>query len=262
MVEETREHLTPPPYSYLVTGAGSKVVNGRYVLSTPCMLMKDDGDGDGGGDGGNGDGDANAPPRYRYYHSGSSSSSSSSSSLVYEQRLPSATTISLCRCDMSYGPTTSSSLKNSAWFLTQLDEEQPNTDCDTDYYYATPRVAVQSSHQLLQPQKPQQPQPQQPQQQQPQQSLPPAHGWIRRGHGRFPTPTVIAEAGGYGGGGRGRGTSFPDALAEWIVTHDVIPLGLAPGEAASKFKPSSLSSFSPNYDDEGIAASLVNDANE
>lgn len=288
MVSETREHLSPPPHSYIVSGAGSRAVNGRYRLSpeflvqTTTMTMTPGGvaDADAGGGGGGGSG---ADPttgqeqhpqhhrrhghpyrhryryQYRYYGRRSPQTtgttlSSNTGTVAYEMVSPSpspttttnttttttttpattATAISLCRCDMSNGHTSSARNRRAVWFLTELDEEQPNTDCDKDYYYA-PTVqlgAGTTKHTNTNNNTTRQ------------QQLPPTSGWTKcpGRHGVFPAPTVVAEVGGgWGGynsddrcGGDGNADahaeeaaiSYRDKLAEWIVERDVVAIGI------------------------------------
>ena len=295
MVSETRDHLSPPPYSYIVSGAGSQAVNGRYTLSPEFLIqttakMTAAGPAAADADAGIGAGQEQQKHHrheylYEYEYYGrrlpqvTTGTSNNSSTVTYEMVSPSpitttttqnnidttnvatnatatptTTTISLCRCDMSNGHTSSARNRKAVWFLTELDEEQPNTDCDKDFYYA-PIAATTSENTRTKNKNKQARQ----QQQQQQQKLPPTSGWTKcpGRHGVFPAPTVVAEVGGGWGGCDGYGSdgndysdsysyiystshtntgahadtaiSYRDKLAEWIIEQDLVTIGIGIG---------------------------------
>ena len=171
MIQETRNHLRPPPRSVRVRGAGSKVVNGEYKLLKQHR------------------------PYYRYY---------SSQKLTYEKTTAEGRTLSLCLCIVDDSPTsTTQNQGNSLFFLTELDEEQPNTDCDTDYYCAPPRSGKGQDKRIN--------------------LIPPLGGWKRCSYGLFPPPTLV-PVGAVPESGSSDDT-HGQRLARWILEEDVLATG-------------------------------------
>lgn len=182
MIRETYDHLRPPPMSIIVTGARSKEVNGNYKLvdRSPSLAA-------------NNVVQRNEKRHPIYY----------SRSVTYENTTSDGKTFSLCLSSVDHSPTSTAhnSSGYSLWFLTELDEEQPNTDCDIDYYCALPR---NGKHTRPNP-------------------IPPLDGWKRCSHGLFPPPKLVPS--------RSTelriddGTSsetYWQSLARWILEEDLI----------------------------------------
>jgi hypothetical protein len=183
MIQETRNHLRPPPRSVRVRGAGSKVVNGEYKLVSGNNLSQ-----------GARGGEEKQQHYYRYY---------SSQKLTYEKTTVEGRTLSLCLCVVDDSPTsTTQDQGNSLWFLSELDEEQPNTDCDTDYYCAPPRSGKNKRTNLI----------------------PPLGGWKRCSHGLFPPPTLV-PVGAVPVPRSDSSDTHGQRLTRWILEEDVLATG-------------------------------------
>jgi len=185
MIQETRNHLRPPPRSVRVRGAGSKVVNGEYKL----VVVKGREE------------NQQQEPYYRYY---------SSQKLTYEKATAEGRTLSLCLCIVDDSPTSiTQNQGNSLFFLTELDEEQPNTDCDTDYYCAPPRYGNDKDKQVN--------------------LIPPLGGWKRCSYGLFPPPTLIpvgaVPVAVAVPGSNSSDDTHGQRLARWILEEDVLATG-------------------------------------
>ena len=182
MIRETQNHLRPPPTSIMVTGARSKEVNGNYKLMDGVSSSKT-----------NGGVHRNEKQRWIYY----------SRKVTYENTTSDGRTFSLCLSRVDHSPTSTSHTSSgySLWFLTELDEEQPNTDCDTDYYCALPR---NGKHTRPNP-------------------IPPLDGWKRCSHGLFPPPKLVpySQAGVRIGGGDSLNKHWKH-LARWILEEDLL----------------------------------------
>lgn len=98
---ESSTEMRPPPQSFIVSGAGHSFVNGRYVFAG---TLTDDG----------------------FFKSGCE--------ISYVRKIPTSVpqkdgggkTLTLFRCTMRS--------PQKWWFLSEVDEEQPGTDKDIDYY--------------------------------------------------------------------------------------------------------------------------------
>lgn len=182
MVLETRKYLIPPPKSYRVSGAGARVVNGLYELSPQCLVM-------------NKERDADSSPHYRFRFYGPKPPTYENTTTKlhsnYDMGMEGKGTVSLCCCNATNGQ------PKKIWFLTQLDDEQPGTDCDTDYYYAPyPSVG----------------------------GLPPTgDDWksCNPRTGLFPPPKVQVDSNEFS-----CSKSFHYQLAKWIIDNDFVTIGL------------------------------------
>lgn len=191
MIQETRDHLRPPPVSILVRGAGSKVVNGEYHVSSGYGVSRTV-----GREQSNHRQQQQQQHSYRYY---------SASPLTYEKPTPDGRTLSLCLCRVDQSPT--STIHNDRghrlWFLTELDEEQPHTDCDIDYYCALPRGGKACGLRTN--------------------PIPPVRGYKRCcPHGVFPPPTLVPIGAVGNAEGSDEDTNHWQNLTRWILDEDVL----------------------------------------
>lgn len=181
MVRETRDQLRPPPLSIVVSGAGSKDVNGEYklvieysthVANTELQHQE-----------------KKQELHHRFY---------GSQKVTYEKTNMDGRTFSLCLCGVNQSPTSITNqggTGHSLWFLSELDEEQPNTDCDIDYYCALPRSGKRRRTN----------------------PIPPLQEWKRCSHGLFPSPQLTLSS----EGACGSDTHWQQ-LARWIVEEDLL----------------------------------------
>ena len=185
MIRETRDHLRPPPLSIMVSRAGSKEVNGEYKLVHGCSSSL-----------GNGLIQHQGKEQqifYPFYDS---------RKVTYEKNTIDGRTFSLCLCGVDKSPTSAAEkgTGHSLWFLTELDEEQPNTDCDIDYYCALPRNGKRKRTN----------------------PVPPLSGWNRCSQGLFPPPRLVPS----GAVGLEGTDERPDThwkrLARWILKDDLL----------------------------------------
>jgi len=153
MIRETCDQLRPPPLSIVVSGAGSKDVNGEYKLVSEYSTHT--------ANSGLQHPEKQQEPRYRFY---------GSQKVAYERTTKDGRTFSLCLCGVNQSPTstTQGGTGHSLWFATELDEELPNTDCDIDYYCALPRSGKRRRTN----------------------PIPPLQEWKRCSHGLFPSPKL------------------------------------------------------------------------
>jgi len=190
MMREIRDFLRPPPLVVRVIGAGSGIVNGEYKLARECLLSEPQAEMQ------QQQQQQQQPQSFFQYYS--------TTKITYEKLTADGRTISLCFCDVDRSPTsTTQNLGHSLWFLTELDEEQPNTDCDSDYYCALPRSGKRSRTNLV----------------------PPRNGWKRCSHGSFPPPTLVPV----GTTAVSENEVSPDTheqrLARWILEEDIMVYG-------------------------------------
>ncbi len=178
MIRETRDQLRPPPLFIVVNGAGSKEVNGEYKLVGDYSLPV--------ANGGLQRQEQQQEPCYRFY---------GNRKVAYEKTTKDGRTFSLCLCGVNQSPTSQGGTGHSLWFLTELDEEQPNTDCDIDYYCALPR---NGNCKRTNP-------------------VPPLQEWKRCSHGLFPSPKLaLSDA-------EGAGSDIHwQRLARWILEEDLL----------------------------------------
>eukprot|EP00531_Pseudo-nitzschia_arenysensis_P007140 CAMPEP_0116119164 /NCGR_PEP_ID=MMETSP0329-20121206/2492_1 /TAXON_ID=697910 /ORGANISM="Pseudo-nitzschia arenysensis, Strain B593" /LENGTH=454 /DNA_ID=CAMNT_0003612841 /DNA_START=68 /DNA_END=1433 /DNA_ORIENTATION=+ len=154
MIRETCDQLRPPPLSIVVSGAGSKDVNGEYKLvseySTQQQIV-----------------DSNTRKNNKSHDIASMVHKRLRMKEPLKMDEPSA-----CACVASINPRppqpSQGGTGHSLWFATELDEELPNTDCDIDYYCALPRSGKRRRTN----------------------PIPPLQEWKRCSHGLFPSPKL------------------------------------------------------------------------